>query len=140
MGVLVLLFFPSRRFWAGPVAVLVCNLRLAPWTREKIANGVFCAINFCCEAVLLVSLSVPLPSPPPHGAILSPPCTELLFPEDHDLSSPALQRFVALFWMFLNFHFYVIFSVNNCRCIFRILLFCPQPVHLISRERAHDFS
>lgn len=139
MGVLVLLFFPSRRFWAGPVAVLVCNLRLAPWTREKIANGVFCAINFCCEAVLLVSLSVPFLSPPTarffHRHALGS-CFRKIS-TSHLLHCSVLSPYSGCF---LNFHFYVIFSVNNCRCIFRILLFCPQPVHLISRERAHDFS
>lgn len=100
MGVL-LWFFPSRRFWAGPVAVLVSNLRMAPWTREKISNGVFCAINFCCEAVLLVSL-------PPSAPV---------FPGDLNLISTysVLSLYIGCFK--LPFYF---FSVHHlCRRIFQ---------------------
>jgi len=44
------------RFWANPIAVIVANKAIAPWMREKVANGVFQAMEFLSLAFYLVGL------------------------------------------------------------------------------------
>jgi len=48
------------RFWASPIAVIIANKAMAPWMREKVANGVFQAMEFCCLAFYLVCIHVAL--------------------------------------------------------------------------------
>jgi len=43
------------RFWANPIVVIVANKAMALWMREKVANGVFQAMEFCSLAFYLVS-------------------------------------------------------------------------------------
>ena len=44
----------NERFWANPIAVIIANKAMAPWMREKVANGVFQAMEFTGFAFYLV--------------------------------------------------------------------------------------